>query len=766
MSAGDATLYEAVVGERPFEGDSTQQVFHAILHHEPAPLRERAKHLPRELELVVSKAMERDPERRYASARELADDLGALLEYRPIRAQPAGPLRRARKWARRNRLSAALLSALVVVSVGTAGVLLGQRELQARENERREQDLLAERERVARERERRAAELYAQAEAGLDELAATRSAELGQVDAIAQLERGLLEVEGDLEAWTELDDRQSGLELSLQARRNALAELEQGLAQVEQLHAAQPGLRSAQARLHLERLHLARALGEEMAAAYFLEQVLEADSEGELRDELEGVTPVSIRTEPSGAQVHLFQYRDGRELGSGIGARLVAVPLRGAVEGVPLGAWALRPIEPHPQLALTDRILSVAGHPVGRDVYALDGVDGVRRGDRLVAVDGEPVLSARAEERLDPTSEETHAFAFEGADPGQSWVLEASALSALDLRVGDARALVAEGGVEVEIHRDGERLSIELEQGLEARLTASPLLPGPNSSLGLTPVADLRLSEAHYVALLVADDRPPARVPFDVVAGEPVTIEVSLPAQAPPQPGFVPVLRAHTDAELPFWILDREVILAEYLEFLNDPETRAEIEGADTPIYVPREYDRQGSYLPRDADGAWFVPPNRTVEDGALGLCYLDGEAYCDWLTRRAEARGEPWVYAVPSIEEVDAVREVSRHRPWVNGRDFRPHFLHSRLAGGEMVLEPTLRYPFDEYPHGVFDLSGSLYEWSRSWYEEERRVRVIYGGVWHQELAVQFRSDNWHSASEHTPYGSYGFRVVARRRD
>jgi WD40 repeat protein len=83
----------------------------------------------RDLETICHKCLHKEPHRRYATAQELADDLHRFLQGEPIRARPLGPLGRAVKWARRRPAIAALLAALLAVTLlGAAGVLWKYRE--------------------------------------------------------------------------------------------------------------------------------------------------------------------------------------------------------------------------------------------------------------------------------------------------------------------------------------------------------------------------------------------------------------------------------------------------------------------------------------------------------------------------------------------------------------------------------------------------------------------------------------------------------------
>ncbi len=96
-----AILYECLTGRPPFLADSAIDTLLQITTEEPVPPRRLRPRLPRDLETVCLKCLERQPKNRYASAAELADDLERFLAGEPIVARPVGPLGRVARWCRR-----------------------------------------------------------------------------------------------------------------------------------------------------------------------------------------------------------------------------------------------------------------------------------------------------------------------------------------------------------------------------------------------------------------------------------------------------------------------------------------------------------------------------------------------------------------------------------------------------------------------------------------------------------------------------------------
>ena len=125
-----AILYECLTGHPPFQAIAPLELLEQIRSQEPvAPGRLRPD-LPRDVQTICMTCLEKDPQRRYASAAELADDLGRFRRSEPIRARPIGPIERLEKWVRRRPYQAALCAVAALAVIGAfAGLLVHQARL-------------------------------------------------------------------------------------------------------------------------------------------------------------------------------------------------------------------------------------------------------------------------------------------------------------------------------------------------------------------------------------------------------------------------------------------------------------------------------------------------------------------------------------------------------------------------------------------------------------------------------------------------------------
>ena len=141
-----AILYELIAGRPPFTGQSPLEIIKQVLEREPpAPSVAAMKngggftttatsHPARDLDTICLKCLEKEPNRRYASARALAEDLERWLNHEPIHARQASVLERVGKWIRRKPAWAALIGTVLLslVALGAGSVLFTAQVMKAR----------------------------------------------------------------------------------------------------------------------------------------------------------------------------------------------------------------------------------------------------------------------------------------------------------------------------------------------------------------------------------------------------------------------------------------------------------------------------------------------------------------------------------------------------------------------------------------------------------------------------------------------------------
>jgi hypothetical protein len=119
-------LYELLAGARPFLGSTTDEVLARVLRADPVAVRTLKGAVPRDLDLICRKCLEKNPADRYPSARELADDLARYTRGEPISVRPLTAAARTARWVRRNPVVAGLLVLVVAVTLGLIGSLYSQ----------------------------------------------------------------------------------------------------------------------------------------------------------------------------------------------------------------------------------------------------------------------------------------------------------------------------------------------------------------------------------------------------------------------------------------------------------------------------------------------------------------------------------------------------------------------------------------------------------------------------------------------------------------
>jgi hypothetical protein len=115
-----ATLYDLLTGRPPFEGSTAVEVMMAVVNREASSVRTHEPRLPREVEDIVAKALEKRPAARYRSARALGDDLRRHLRGESIEARPPSPAARLLKWVARHPVASVAAS----IALAALGLLL------------------------------------------------------------------------------------------------------------------------------------------------------------------------------------------------------------------------------------------------------------------------------------------------------------------------------------------------------------------------------------------------------------------------------------------------------------------------------------------------------------------------------------------------------------------------------------------------------------------------------------------------------------------
>lgn len=113
-----AVLYQCVAGTPPFNASNQTAGIHQLLHCEPVDPRKLNSEVPRDLAVIITKCLRKEPRKRYGTARELTEDLERFLSGEPIKARPTSMLEKCVKWCRRRPASSALaVSGLLILGL-------------------------------------------------------------------------------------------------------------------------------------------------------------------------------------------------------------------------------------------------------------------------------------------------------------------------------------------------------------------------------------------------------------------------------------------------------------------------------------------------------------------------------------------------------------------------------------------------------------------------------------------------------------------------
>jgi WD40 repeat protein/predicted Ser/Thr protein kinase len=113
-----AILYHLLTGRAPFAGESITATVQQVINDEPVAPRLLNRAVPRDLEVICLKCLEKEPARRYTSAKELAEELGRFQNDEPIRARPVSAVEKLWRWCRRRPALAGVTGAAALCLIG------------------------------------------------------------------------------------------------------------------------------------------------------------------------------------------------------------------------------------------------------------------------------------------------------------------------------------------------------------------------------------------------------------------------------------------------------------------------------------------------------------------------------------------------------------------------------------------------------------------------------------------------------------------------
>ncbi len=113
-------LYEMLTGRPPFLGSNPAEIMHQVLRQDPVAIRQLQPKVPRDLETICLKCLEKEPHKRYPSAEALAADLKQFRTGEPILARPVRTLEQVWRWRKRNPTVAAVIALMALTLLGGA----------------------------------------------------------------------------------------------------------------------------------------------------------------------------------------------------------------------------------------------------------------------------------------------------------------------------------------------------------------------------------------------------------------------------------------------------------------------------------------------------------------------------------------------------------------------------------------------------------------------------------------------------------------------
>ena len=598
------TLYELLCLTVPFNGDTPQQVFNQILVKNPRPPRVHNPGVPKELETIVFKCLEKDPDHRYLTAGDLALDLRAFLEFRPIKARPTGFLRSMIKLIRRQRMVAAAIFVAVIAVLILAGYMA---RVQWAEFEKQREVKRQVEEVIGFARSAIEAHALEDAETHFDRLLSLDDSH-PEVDALRK-EIAMLSCERELEQarrqreeyktlskeWTALDRELAALQrkidntfttenerIKAQELRHRLKRLELQLADSKEkiIYALNTALAQSEAAGEYEcppvfaafAAHFMDRWEEELDAGnafgmdHYAALVRKYDTKGKYAATLEGLASLTI-SGTEGARAYLFRYDSYAKVSPNAGVdRLVPVPRLDEVTDEPMpvarGFYAGDPCIVVQNGGITDLrpgdlILTIDGQRAADGLFVENVADGTpaARSDvepfqRIASVDDLDRPSTFAWDRYRSDSppwitvmSKDKKISVPATGPGDS-LSDRSGISALS----GGRLLAetpAPRTVKILAVRGGKEIEVVLKEGdvasIRGEATAYALHCTGQNLLGTLPLPSMECAPGSCLVLVRKPGMEDLRLPVVLDRGRSIHLQADLIAEGKSPPGFVRV---------------------------------------------------------------------------------------------------------------------------------------------------------------------------------------------------------------------------------
>jgi serine/threonine protein kinase/formylglycine-generating enzyme required for sulfatase activity len=734
------TLYELLALVPAFRDPDPTRLIRRIKEEEPTRPSKIRRRVPIDLETIALKAMAKEPERRYASAGELVEDLDRYLSGQAIHARPPSSAYLLKVFVKRNRIAFST-AAVVIAILGLAAFGSGQ----IRSAKRFDENMA-----LGQRRTEQFQELKGRIAALEGKWNALRGAHPSWAPP--------WERDDELEAWQDLQAARKGIHQSYQ---NAVLAFNKALEDAPLGSSRRRAPLRALEDLYWNRLQEANGLGGVFIEPEEYKVMIQSLGLGTHAEELEWGT-VALESDPPGAEVFCYIYEefeahlipipfDPRKGKQDIGAGLLGEPFL-EVESI------LRP-ELSPFKA-RDRFLKIADRPLRLEGDLAKALGGVKAGEEVQVA----VLRGGNEEKV-------------------RWVPFPEAPA------GGAPGTVPPGRV------------VNTRDQFGFTLAGYPLPALSACLLGKTAAGsplEMKLPEGSYLFVFHKAGYRDTRFPVAVPRKGPLRETVRLLQDEEIPEGFVWIpagaLSTGGDQEafqsLPpgenrvegFFLGRRETTLREYLEFLNDanvpdggeitptlPEVLNELSKLKPPkatlrVIPVNELNNKAFVL--KAQGRWALPtPSSLTEDSpVIGVSQLAAQEYAAWYTR---VKGKGIKFRLPTDLEWERAARGADRRTFVWGN--YPIWSFTWSAKGlnkEIKSFPTRAgiYPLDESVFGVRDLDGSVSEHTtgRTQSEQKYRYTSLRGGNFYNTDDFYFRLATRNGRLPENPGFNTGFRLAA----